>query len=126
MNAYYQQSTNSLTVPVDYTIQSIIEKKRLPFLFDEMADEVCSAFGAQRGLVFNKCRRWNVKFARWAIWKILRSHGYTVNDCGAIVGGHDHSSVTNAMNFIDRDICEIEYVGNSWVKVQKYMNGESS
>lgn len=81
--------------------------------------DVCDVLNVDSSLVYAKYRNAKVKCARWFIWKIMRSHGYSYQQCGDLFD-MDHSTVINCMVHIDYDIENITYIFEAWEKVKKH------
>ena len=79
--------------------------------------------------MYVKTRKTRIKFARWLVWKVMKSYKFSFRECGETFArerfrGYDHSTVLNALNNIDRDIEETAYLQDAYHHIEKYMNKE--
>jgi chromosomal replication initiation ATPase DnaA len=118
--SYFQSPTITTEVKSPYVSPGLVDEAHTPFELEHMIDEVCEAFGATKSLVMSHCKTTEEVFARWAIWKIMLSHGYSKLTCGKLVGGHHRTTVLNAMNQIDHDIEHTPLMKAGWAAVKKY------
>lgn len=88
-----------------------------PISIDSIVGNVAQVFGVERSLIFSATRMQHVKYARWAVWLIMRSKGYTYSDIGTMFN-RDHSTVINAMNKFPQDVKNVRYVREAWNKVK--------
>ena len=86
---------------------------------EDIIGEVARACSVPVDLLYEKCRRRRVVFARFMVWKIMRSMGYTYVECGAKFG-MDHTSVTRMGEIIDFSIENEAWVGEAWRKVSRF------
>ena len=99
-------------------------KQYLDLNLELVKSDVCDALYVNLSDVFGHSRKSEFKYGRWMIWKIMRSHGFSLRECGDM-SGHDHTTVINAMNNIDEDIANIEYISKVWDKVKKHYKPKS-
>jgi chromosomal replication initiation ATPase DnaA len=112
MSYFQPPSTTYMALP---SIKSELGGKAI----ESIVQEVAELFGIQSPLIYEKVRYPNVKYARWFIWKILRSRGNSLKEVGRL-GNFDHTTVVNAMSKIDHDIEHHPGLKEKWEKVKHY------
>jgi len=88
---------------------------------EEIIEAVCTAFQVPRQcLMKRECRHRMDQFARWTVWKIMRSHDRPLKECGQLFKQH-HATVLYALEKLDSDIDRIDALQRNYMKVSKYM-----
>jgi chromosomal replication initiation ATPase DnaA len=101
-----------------YALMAIPRNKKA-LNIDHLLDDVCMSLGISRQEIAARTRKTRIKYARWIVWKIMRSHKIPLLECAAVFG-YDHSTVIHAMTNIDRDLADVDYVRNAYISVKKH------
>lgn len=120
---YYQPSSYSF---VNYAAVPGLKREVVSTSMEQIIADVAAAFEIEPETLYRKCRYPRIKFARWMVWKIMRSKKYSLRECSQIFGNYDHTSVINALSKIDNDIEKDEMVRQAFNQVKKYMGNKKN
>ena len=81
----------------------------------------CNTFDIHPSLLFEKCRKWDIKLCRWIVWEIMSAHGSSLHKCAAIFGDYDHSSVINCLDTLQVNMNKNEEAAAKYKAILKEM-----
>lgn len=100
------------------TFPAAIPKTWDSSLIDSLVEIAAEAFHIEKSLLFDKCRVSNVKFARWAIFSILKKRGYGKSEIGRIFK-MDHSSVDHGLYRFPLDMDYVDGLKEKYSQIER-------